>query len=47
MMQHNSLIVKLSGSQFPNLKSTTKNTGVTLELPPNMIGVDETNFQHK
>lgn len=47
MMQHNSLIVKLSDSQFPNLQSTTKNTGVALELPSNMIGVDETNFQHR
>ena len=48
MTQYNSLYVKLSNSQFNQLKSTVKNeTGLILRLSSNMIGDNESNFPHK
>ena len=48
MTQYNSLNVKLSNSQLNKLKSAIKNqTEVGLRLSSNMIGENETNFQHK
>ena len=50
MFQYNTLNVKLSNSQFNNLKSGIKNgTEVTLKLSSNVVGDsnDENNFPHK
>ena len=50
MSQYNALNIKLSNSQFNNLKSGRKNrTEATLNLSSNLIGNsnDETNFPHK
>ena len=49
MTQYNSLIVKLSTSQFNKLQnSAIKNkTEVVLRLSSSMVGDDETNFPHK
>ena len=49
MFQYNTLNVKLSNSQFNNLKSGIKNgTEVTLKLSSNVVGYsnDENNFLH-
>ena len=48
MTQYNTLNVKLFNSQSNELKSGIKNcTQVTLNLPSNIIGDDDTNFAHK
>ena len=48
MIQYNTLNVKLSNFQLPELKSAIKNeTEVVLRLSSNMIRDNETNFLHK